>query len=559
MAEQDIRIPLNENEIIPQDIRIPLYDVPPEGDFSTMYPDSNIPKPPTKKLSYADEVKRKLGIIARGATIPATGAYIGGRVGGPYGAIIGAGGLTTAELATMGLNLIPGVNIPSPLESAKNLLPFPKPETLGERTLETAVEAASGVRPSAKAFQTLAKESTGLKSRIYETLGLTPTQQAGVSGLAGGVSAYKTETTGDPMEGLKYGLASSLPFALTSGRASIGPTAKEIKTAASSLYKSATESGVIFKQNSFKDLSNNLRSRLGKDIGEELLEKTDKGLYKIPTGLTESTVTSNPKTIRYLNQLKLNEGKNLNLDNLQTIRSNISRDIMKASDNDARTLRIIRDAIDDFVDTADISVLKVGPMATQKAKIASQELKKAKELWRQGSRAEVLQDINQSALLKSGRSRKDVTQLVIDNLESITKRKDYNKMFSASERTAIEDVIKGGDASKFFRTIERNLGGATAPTITGLTAPGIAQLVPESLQPYVYGATVIPPILSKTSSAIAGNLEQRGVSALEDLLKLGRQPTLTESMLANVINPALISGRGVTGSAQGFSGILGEM
>lgn len=552
----DTRIPLFENTQDIIDERLPLFDVPDQNAFSSMYPDGNIPKP-KKELSYAEQVKRKLGIVGRAATIPAVGGYVGGRFGGPYGAIAGTIGLPIADIGVTGINALTGSKIPSPYEAAKNLLPFPAPETTGERTLESAVEAGTGVRGTAKAFQTLAKDSTGLPSKIYDILGTDPLRQQLASTVGGGVSSYKTETTGDPMEGLKWGFLSGLPFSLTSGRKSIGPSAKDIKLASSNLYKSAKDAGVKFKQQPFIEFNNSIRNQLEPEIGVELLEKTQQGLYKIPTGVTEAVGTSNPKTLRYLNQLKLQEGKNLDLDTLQRIRSNISSDIVSAADADARTLRTIRDGIDNFIDKADASVLKIGPMATQKAKTAAEELKKAKELWRQGSRAELLQDINQSAMIRSGRSRKDVTDLVLDNLERIRNRSDYTKTFSATERQAIDDIIQGGEGSKFFRTSERLFGNPNIQLSTLGVTPGAAQLVPENMQPYVYGLNLVPPILSKTSGAVAGNIEQRGISALEDLLKLGRPPKLHESMLANVINPALVSGRSLTGSAQGISGILG--
>lgn len=522
----------------------PSYGIPGETP-----PSANVER------SMIDELFRKIGVTARGATVPAVGAMIGSRFG-PVGTLIGAGTMAAADLFTLGLDAS-GMDIQKyPSDYVKDLIGFPTPETTTEKVLEAGAEGFAGVKPSVGAFKQLAETSTGVPQKIFDFLSVAPKSQAAASGTSAGTSQYVLDTTEDPTKAFFAGLASGLPFGVTAGRGNIYSGSNVLKNQASNMYKFATDQGVTFKKPAFISLYNDVENKVKPLIGS-LVEKNDKGIYKLDPKIgSAEIVTGTPKTLRYLNEFKILTEKNVTLDDLQTLRTNINRSIMKSSDEEANALRKLRDGIDNFVDKADENALAAFKGPTNKAAQAKDALNKAKDLWRRGSRAELLEEINQTALIRSGRSRKEVNQLMLDKLETLRKRNDYNKMFSPLEREAIDKALKGGDVSSFLRGLEGEMGLASNVLASGVTYP-VYQSLPENLQAYATAIPFIPRILQSASGKTAGLLEQRQLSALEDMIRKGGPLNLAEQVGANLINPALISGRSTTGSLGGMAGLLG--
>ena len=505
--------------------------------------------------SPVDELFRKVGIGARGATAPAVGAMIGSRFG-PVGTLIGAGTMAAADLFTLGLDAA-GMDVQKyPSDYVKDFMGFPTPETTTEKVIEAGFEGLAGVRPSANAFKQLAETSTGVPQKIFDFLSVAPKSQAAASGTGAGTSQYVLDTTGDPVKAMGAGLASSLPFGFTAGRGNYFSGSNVLKNQSSNMYKFATDQGVTFKKPAFISLYNDVESKVKPLIGS-LVEKNDKGINRLDPKIgSAEVVTGTPKTLRYLNEFKILTEKNVTLDDLQTLRTNINRSIMKSSDEEANALRKLRDGIDNFVDKADENALAAFKGPTNKAAEAKNALNKAKDLWRRGSRAELLEEINQTALIRSGRSRKEVNDLMLDKLETLRKRNDYNKMFSPLEREAIDKVLKGGDVSSFLRGLEDQMG-ITATMMASGTTPVIYNQLPENIQAYAGLIPFIPKVLQSAAGKTAGLLEQRQLSALEDMIRKGGRLSLTEQVGANLINPALIAGRSTTGSLGGMACLLG--
>ena len=55
-------------------------------------------------------------------------------------------------------------------------------------------------------------------------------------------------------------------------------------------------------------------------------------------------------------------------------------------------------------------------------------------------------------------------------------------------------------------------------------------------------AAIVPPLLSSAANKVANTAVNQGAANLENILRLGRQPTLLELAEANLVNPAMISG-----------------
>jgi hypothetical protein len=554
----DVQVPLGSStgsDIRFKDIQVPLYGIPGETP-----PVSQEPR------GFLDELFRKVGITARGATAPAVGAYFGSKLPLPpnlkaYTTLAGAGLLTAADLATLGLDAA-GMDIQKyPSDYIKEKAGFPTPETTFEKVLEAGAEGIAGVRPSVEAFNILSKDATGKTKKFLEFLGGEKNLQALASGSGAAASQYGLATTNDPAKSFGYGLLGGLPFSLLSPRATIKQGAQELKRQARDSYKVVEDLGVGFSKPKFVALKDDIEKKVKPLIGS-LVEKNDKGMYKLdPNVGSAEVVTGTPKTLRYLNELNVLANakvgdKRITFDDLQTLRSNINRSIMKSSDEESNALRVLRDSIDEFVDKAEDNALATFKGPTNKALEAKNALKKAKDAWRRGSRAELLEEFNQQALIRAGRSQKDVSQIMFDRLETMRKRKDFNKLFSVEERQAIDKALEGGAGSDTFRAVQRGLN--QAGNALGL---GGGYYALESLPEEFKGAAI--PILgapyagAALSGKIASNLEQRSLAALEDMIRKGKPLNILEQLGANVVNPALISGRSATGSLGGMAGLLG--
>ena len=112
--------------------------------------------------STMESISRGAGALARGLTIPATGAAVGGALAGPPGAIAGSLALPAAELVSKGLGAV-GIETGSPYELAQRgltKLGFPEPRTTTERALQAGGEALGGVGGQVGALSRLATTAT---------------------------------------------------------------------------------------------------------------------------------------------------------------------------------------------------------------------------------------------------------------------------------------------------------------------------------------------------------------------------------------------------------------
>jgi hypothetical protein len=176
----------------------PLQDV--------VSPDKTTEEEKTDTLKEVDAEPKTdlagLGSAAlRGLSVPAAQAVVGGifgaTLGGPPGALIGAGAgpivLGLTDLATEGVNALTGKDIPTSRSIISNFLSeqgIPESDTAAEKILESALEGVSSAGGSAMALTKGAKMLAGLTTKATkvkkaaEFMGEQPLLQAATGGAA---------------------------------------------------------------------------------------------------------------------------------------------------------------------------------------------------------------------------------------------------------------------------------------------------------------------------------------------------------------------------------------
>ena len=163
------------------------------------------PAPGSRSLTQ--DLIRQAGLTARAAGPIAAGAMMGGAVGGPPGALVGAAGMGLGQMIGDPLvnlfNLATNSNVQPPsqaLDTMMTRMGLPAPETSGERITQDVLKAGTTAGGMARGATTIADilakaaaqrgVAAGVTPGVLSTLGQYPAQQvaaAGAAGAAGGL------------------------------------------------------------------------------------------------------------------------------------------------------------------------------------------------------------------------------------------------------------------------------------------------------------------------------------------------------------------------------------
>lgn len=515
--------------------------------------------------SLMEQIGRVPSTLARGAAIPLAGAALGGAVAGPPGALAGSMVLPAAELVASGLNMIPGVDVGSPYQLAQQgltKLGFPEPETTLERSMQAVGEGAGGAYSQAKSLLNLAQTAKSPVTRqVSQTLGQQPTLQTISGGVGAGTTQAVTEKTGSPGVGMAAGLAaglSTLPFA-QKGRLGVG--SQQLKNQASQIYQEIDGLGVQVGRTSVKDLSNRIENIAKQaDIDTDFMIKNQNGVYvRNPEARGVQTITKTPESIAELNSVIVRSKGPQSIKQIEKQRQSMSDKLgdPTVSKNDKRIIGQMIDEIDDFLGNIDVNQLERTGLG-QVPENAKDLLNSARSLWKQSAKVRKIEDIFQSAEVRSAATRKDKSQAIKNKLAQLAdpeasakNRKIYNT-FSPEEKAEIEKLIKGGTGENFFRDVSRFVDKYSFGLSAGAGAYGLGSLGTTGGL-----AAAIPPFVGLGSGAAANALAQSRATGLQNLFRLGRQPTIGERVQAGLINPALVSTRaGFPALEQGLLGPL---
>jgi hypothetical protein len=188
--------------------KVPVSDLP-----SNLVPLDDLPS--AQSTTMAQDVLRQLALTARAAGPTAAGAALGGLVGGPPGAAVGALGVGLGQLVGDPLvNLInygAGTRIPTPsqtIEGALTRMGLPEPATPQERVVGEMVRAGTSAAGSAKGAGSLASslisgaqmrgKTAPISAEVLNILARYPAQQVAGASMAGGAGGALRESGASP-------------------------------------------------------------------------------------------------------------------------------------------------------------------------------------------------------------------------------------------------------------------------------------------------------------------------------------------------------------------------
>ena len=525
---------------------------------------SLVPRAVDTERSMAEKIGRVPSSLARGAAIPLAGAALGGAIAGPPGALAGSMALPAAELVASGLNLIPGVDVGSPYQLAQKgltKLGFPEPETTLERSMQAAGEGAGGAYGQTKALLNLAQTAKSPVTRqVSQTLGQQPTLQTISGGVGAGTTQAVTEKTGSPLLGMGAGLAAGLATLPFAQKGKLGVGSQQLKNQASKVYQEIDNLGVQVGKNSMKDLSNRIENIIKSDIDTDFMVKNQNGVYvQNPNARGVQTITKTPDSIAELNSIIVRSKGPQSIKQIEKQRQSMSAKLgdPNVSPNDKRIIGQMVDEIDDFLGNVDINQLERTGLG-QVPENAKDLLNSARSLWKQSAKTKAVEDILESAEVRSSVTKQDKAQAIklkfaqlADPKAGPGNKKIYNR-FSPEEKAEIRKLIEGGTGENFLRGLSRFVDKYSFGLSAGAGAFGAGTLGLSG-----GGLAAVPPVIGLGAGAAANRLAQSRATGLENLTRLGRQPTIGERVQAGLINPALVSTRaGFPALEQGLLGPL---
>lgn len=165
--------------------------------------------------TVAQDLARQVGLTSRAALPAMTGAAMGGMVGGPPGAAIGALGVGLGTMAVDPLvslfNRATGYNVPTASQGFENIatqMGLPAPATPTERVVSDIVRAGTSTVGSARGAGVVAQnlaasnlmrgQAAGIPSEVFNLLSRYPAQQVAAAGAAGAAGGTLRESGASP-------------------------------------------------------------------------------------------------------------------------------------------------------------------------------------------------------------------------------------------------------------------------------------------------------------------------------------------------------------------------
>lgn len=397
----------------------------------------------------------------------------------------------TASLANLGaaaLGREPVMQTGS--EAIRQLYPeavMREPETPTQAIVGSGLEAATGATSVSTAAGQTANLLRALRSQpggqasvsenVLRELGRRPDIQA-VSGFAAGAAPQASIEYSEPGSIMQSPLVLATMSALAgAGTAKVSargpqiiketfgvgtPSLEQTTVRARQLYNNLDRSGVAFSPIAMDTLGQRVSGRLAQ-------EGFTVGVNNIPAV---------NKQVRIIDNLR---NKSLTYSELANIRSQAQKDTFKSTDSNVRRLgQVIVDEIDDFVNTAPNSFVISGNLPAIRQMIGE-----AKNLWRQKSRSENIEELIRKAKIDR---KRPFDEALRDEFSALEKNEKKFFKYSPEEQEFISYVARGGKPAEFLSAISQGLrpgspfGGTTYGGL-GLGGALGAQFMPGTFTP----------------------------------------------------------------------------
>lgn len=320
---------------------------------------------------------------------------------------------------------------------------LPKPHSGLESAVQTGAEAVAGLMTPGMRLP-MAQQAEGATARQIAARGGSEAVGTAVGAMAGEAAAQQAmEVTGSPWASLAAGLATGTIAGSAAGKGTFaltGPrkepvTIQQIRARASQGYQAMDDAGVTVKASSIKD-------KLVPSIRESLTKEN----FDPEIVAAHKPIADN---LRLLD--KIIADPNIDFKRLEKIRGSFSS-MAQGTDDASRLARVVTSEIDSYV--ANLSGKDINA-AKGNAKEALSTLSKARDDWRNQSRAQVLQDILDSASAVVEGKGGAISDVLRNKMVNLTSNVDKMKMFSTSEQNVIKAATKATDLEGFLSLLAK--------------------------------------------------------------------------------------------------------
>lgn len=406
--------------------------------------------------SVSSELGRQLGLTARGG--------IRGLSFAPNAVADFLAGATNLGLMAVGSERRAPYLSQLQQEALTQTFPTPKPGL--ESAIQTGVEAVAGLMTPGMRLP-MAPQAEGATSKEIGKRAGAEAAGTAAGAMAGEQAAKMTQEAGfNPWVSLAVGLATGtvvgsgtgkLGFTLASPRKE-PITIDQIRQRASQGYKAMDEAGVALRSESVK---NNLVPSIQKSLANENYD---------PNILTaHKPIQENLKLLD-----KIVSDPFVDFNRLEKIRSTFSN-LSQGTDDTARLARTVTSEIDAFL--GNLKNKDTLAISGGSSKDAIKALENARKDWRNQSRAQVLQDILESASAVVEGKGGPISDVLRNKMVNLTSNVEKMKMFSTAEQNVIRAATKATDLESFLTIMakfnpQRGLAQASMAT-TGLTSSAV--------------------------------------------------------------------------------------
>lgn len=387
-------------------------------------------------------------------------------------------------------------------QQALNESYFPSPQNELEKSVQTGASAMAGLM--VPGFGAISAAPEGATAAEVLKRGTSTAVSSVVGSVVGEKTAQKAyEITGSPWAALAVGLATGTVTGSLSGKLTdIGLNAAEtqlkkaagtyknpmtiedIRDRASKGYKAMDDSNVVVRSDSVK---NNLLPALTQELADN--------------NFSPEIVASHDVIKQNLANLdKVLSSPLIKFDKLEKIRSSFSS-LSAGTDDQARLAKIVVSNIDSYL--ANISNKDILAMGGGNAANALKSLGQARTDWRNQARAQVIQDAldKATAMIEGGKA--NTSDIIRNNLLSITTNKKKMSMFSTREQNVIKAAVQSNDLEQLLSIMARfNPSRSNFGTALASGSAVAAYTNPES-----------PSGWFGLGASALGNLAERGLTA----------------------------------------------
>lgn len=340
---------------------------------------------------------------------------------------------------------------------------FPAPRPGLESAIQTGAEAVAGLATPGMRIPA-APLTEGATARSIGTRAGSEAVGTAAGAVAGEQAAQLTQEAGfDPLASLAVGLATGTVVGSGTGKAGFSlasprqtpVTVEQIRQRATQGYQTMADANVGLRTDSVK---NTLVPSIEKSLSKEAYSPEIVSAHK--------PIEENLKLLN-----KIIDKPFVDYNKLEQIRSTFTN-LAKGTDDTARLAKTVTSEIDSFManlKNKDTIVLSGGS-----AKDAFKALENARKDWRNQSRAQVLQDILESASAVTEGKGGAISDVLRNKMVNLTSNTEKMKMFSTAEQNVIKAATKATDLESFLTILakfnpQRGLAQASMAT-TGITS-----------------------------------------------------------------------------------------